>query len=324
MVEQTGALAVLFPGQGAQHVGMGKELYDACPDARDVLDQANRILGFDITGLMFEGPEETLTRTANSQPAIFAMSYAAWQALKARTGSLHVSGFAGLSLGEYTALTAAGAVSFAEGLSVVRKRGEYMEAACMARPGTMASVIGLSIDQVRSICSLAQRFGIVDVANANSPGQIVISGENKAVEAAAELAREQGAIRVIELKVSGAFHSRLMADAEASLSTDLDDIDFKTPAVPVVANVTGEEEAEPQEIRRNLARQVTATVLWQASIRFLLSREVRTFVEVGCGKVLQGLVKRTSPDTYRMGVEDVSSLEATAKVLKEEGFTYES
>lgn len=316
-------LAVLFPGQGAQYVGMGRDLYETRPQARRVFDDANRIVGFDLCRVMFEGPEETLTRTANSQPAIFVMSYAAWEALNARLGPLKVQALAGLSLGEYTALTAAGALSFEEGLRIVRKRGEYMEAACTARPGTMASVIGLPMEEVRSACASAQRIGIVDVANANSPGQVVISGEKNAVEAAASLARERGARRVIELKVSGAFHSGLMEEAERRLSAELKETALRKASVPVLANVTGEEQTEPQTIRENLARQVTGTVLWQKSIESLVRRGVTTFVEVGCGKVLQGLVKRISPETVRMGVEDSPSLETTAMALKEKGFVHE-
>jgi len=319
MVNRNDRLAVLFPGQGAQYVGMGKGLYETCPEARRVFDEANRILGFDIKRLIFEGPEGTLTKTANSQPAIFVMSYAAWEALKAHAGSLKPRAFAGLSLGEYTALVAADAISFNEGLRLVLKRGEYMEEACLAHPGTMASVIGLSMDKVKALCASARRLGIVDVANANSPGQIVVSGEKDAVEEAAKLARERGAKRVIALKVSGAFHSRLMEDAERLLSAELKKANFTRASVPVVANVTGEEETEPGEIRENLARQVTGSVLWQKSVELLVSRGVNTFVEVGCGKVLQGLVRRICPDTLRMGVEDASSLEATVKALREKG-----
>ncbi len=298
-------------------MGMGKELYETCPEARSVFEAANGILRFDITRLMFEGPEETLTRTANSQPAIFVMSYAAWQALRSRAGGLKPRAFAGLSLGEYTALTAAGAISFDAGLRIVRKRGEYMEEACLASPGTMASVIGLPMEEVRSACASAQRFGTVNVANANSPGQVVVSGEKAAVQAAGKLAQERGAKTVIPLKVSGAFHSKLMEEAGKRLSAELRKTRVTTASVSVVANVTGEEETEPEDIVENLARQVTGTVLWQKSVEFLVSRGVKTFVEVGCGKVLQGLVRRICPETLRMGVEDASSLEATAKALKE-------
>jgi len=325
-VSQNSRVAVLFPGQGAQYVGMGKDLYERCPESREVFEGANRILGSDLLRLMLEGPEETLTRTANSQPAIFVMSYAAWVALKARAersrGPLcprwsQPEAFAGLSLGEYTALVAAGAFSFEDGLRIVCKRGRYMEEACEARPGTMASVIGLTMSQVRDVCDVARARGIVDVANANSPGQIVVSGEREAVQEACRLAKEHGAKAVIPLNVSGAFHSGLMKEAERRLAAELTQMDVSVPRVPVIANVTGREESEPREIIANLARQVTGSVLFQQSIELLLGRGVNTFVEVGCGKVLQGLVKRINPQTVRMGVEDMPSLEATLDALEE-------
>ncbi len=316
MVNESHGVAVLFPGQGAQYVGMGKDFYEKCPEARGVLQEADRILGFELTKIIFDGPEDTLTRTANSQPAIFAVGYAAWEALKSRVGWLKPRAFAGLSLGEYTALVAAGAMSFGEGLQIVRKRGEYMEDACVARPGTMASVVGLDLHDVKSACLTAQGFGIVDVANANCPGQVVISGEKTAVEHASRLAKERGARAVIELKVSGAFHSRLMEAAEKRLSAELRKVSVSRAAVPVIANVTGEEETEPQEIVENLSRQVTAPVLWQKSVEFLRRQGVNTFVEVGCGKVLQGLVKRISRDAATVGVEDTATLELAVPFLE--------
>ncbi len=317
MVDNKGGIAILFPGQGSQYVGMGKDLYQECPEARGVFERANQVLGFDIAGIMFDGPEETLTRTANSQPAIFVVSYAAWHVLSTRASWLKPHAFAGLSLGEYTALVAGGAISFEHGLDIVRKRGQYMEEACEAHPGTMASIIGLGFEEVRSICESARRFGVVDIANANSPGQIVVSGEKQAVERAAASAKEQGAKRVIPLNVSSAFHSKLMADAEGRLMAELRRLDVSRPKAPVIANVTGEDESDPREIIENLGRQVTGSVLWQKSVELLVTRGIATFVEVGCGKVLQGLVRRICPDTVRLGIEDTASLKATLTVLEE-------
>lgn len=310
-------VAVLFPGQGAQYVGMGKDLYEAFPESREVFDEAARIVGSDFLRLMFEGPEEELTRTANSQPAIFVVSFAAWAALKSRAKPLEPDAFAGLSLGEYTALVAAESVSFEDGLRIVCNRGRYMEQASAARTGTMASVIGLTMGQVTGVCEAARTHGIVDVANANSPGQVVISGETDAVGEACRLAREQGAKAVIPLNVSGAFHSRLMEQAERRLATDLAQLEVSIPRVPVIANVTGREESQPGEIIENLARQVTGCVLFQQSVELLVGRGINTFVEAGCGRVLQGLVKRITPQTVRMGVEDRAGLEATVQALEE-------
>lgn len=316
MVNHNSRVAVLFPGQGSQYVGMGKDLYDTCPESREVFDEAARILGPDLLRLMFEGPQEELTRTANSQPAIFVVSYAAWAALKSRANRLSPEAFAGLSLGEYTALVAAESFSFEDGLRIVCKRGRYMEEACEARPGTMASVIGLPMNRLGEICEAARAHGIVHIANANSPGQVVLSGERDPVREACRLAKEQGAKAVIPLNVSGAFHSGLMEEAGQRLAAELAQMHVSVPRVSVVANVTGREESQPGEIVENLARQVTGCVLFQQSVELLLARGINTFVEAGCGKVLQGLVKRINPQTARMGVEDRASLEATLQALE--------
>ena len=308
-------IALLFPGQGAQHVGMARELYDEFETARAPVDAANGVLGFDLRGLMFDGPEDELTQTKNSQPAIYVASVAAWRVLAERCPGLKPTAFAGLSLGEYTALHAAGSFSFEDGLRLVRQRGEAMQAACERSRGAMASIIGLDEDTVRTVVAGANGAGLVDVANINCPGQIVVSGSPEGVRAAVEGAKA-AAGRAIELKVSGAFHSRLMEPAREALAAALAETRITPPAATVIHNVTAAPATDPASIRTHLANQCTNSVLWQASIEALIAGGVTTFIEAGPGKVLQGLLRRINRAATGLGVSGLESLERTQAALE--------
>jgi [acyl-carrier-protein] S-malonyltransferase len=286
--EETMKTAFLFPGQGSQYVGMGKALTKELPETRDYFDRASSIIGEDLTALCFEGPEDELRQTRNAQPALFVKSYAAWSRVRE---SMSADFVAGHSLGEYSALAAASALSFEDGVRAVRKRGELMWESGLKRPGTMAAVLGLPRAGVAKLCEEASEIGIVQIANLNCPGQVVISGEVAAVERAVELAPEHGAKKAMRLNVSGAFHSALMEDARDELTGFLEDIEIRDAAVPVVANVSARPVTRAAEIRRNLVDQMTSTVEWEDSMRFLLDEGVSEFYEIGAGKVLRGLLR---------------------------------
>ncbi len=301
-----GKIAFVFPGQGSQSVGMGKDLYDLYPEVRDAYDTADSLLGMALSKLCFDGPEEELRLTVNTQPALFTTSVACLRMLQKNGVTPDVC--AGHSIGEYAALVAAGALPFEQGLKLVKQRAELMQKAAGDHPGTMAAVIGLDADAVRAVCEKAANAGIVDVANYNSPGQVVISGEVKAVEAASEYAREAGAKRVLPLNVSGAFHSRLMQTAADELRAALKESDISDAAIPVVANVTADYVTKADEIRDCLARQVAGSVLWDKSIARMAADGVTRFVEVGPGKVLAGLIKRIAEGAEVVNVGDAASL----------------
>ena len=285
-------IAFLFPGQGSQAPGMAADLVEI-PEARAVLDQADDVLGFGLTELMFGDDPESLRPTEVTQPALYTHSLAASAALAAR--GLRPQLAAGHSLGEWSALAAVGAVSFADGLRAVRRRGELMATAGDVRPGAMAAVLGLDASALEAACERASQSGEGEVvpANYNDPGQIVISGDGPAVERAGALATEAGAKRVIPLPVSGAFHSPLMAFARDGLAETLDALDVTAPDCPVVLNVTAEPTTDPDEIRQRLLDQLTAPVRWAQSVERMRAEGAERFVEVGTGKVLSGLVNRT-------------------------------
>ncbi len=280
---------------------MGRDLADEFPPASEVFERAGKALSIELTTLMFEGPEEELKSSENVQPAVLAMSVACLRAMES-LGALDLDGAsgeivaAGLSLGEYGAHVASGSIAEEDAIRLVRRRGELMQAAADARPGGMASVLGLDRTLVEDACREAANLGVVSIANMNSPGQIVISGETAALAKASDLCRETGAKRVIQLKVSGAFHSPLMEPARDGLAKELEKIEIRPGRFPVVANATAGYAREPDEIRRTLLDQLTSTVLFEQSVRLMASEGVTRAFELGPGKVLAGLVRRTAPE----------------------------
>lgn len=304
--------ALLFAGQGAQMVGMGKDLASQFPEARELFEQANAALGYDLTRICFEGPESELTKTENAQPAIYLVSWVAMQLLRQQVPGLTFQATAGLSLGEFTALAAAGALAFEDGLRITRLRGRFMQEACDATRGGMAAIINLEEAATREVCAEAG----VELANLNCPGQLVISGEAVAIAKACELAKAKGAKRALPLQVAGAYHSRLMESAQAKLSVELAGLTVLPPSVPVVANVTARPHDDPTAIKELLVQQVCASVRWEESIRWLVAQGFTRFIELGPGKALAGFLKRIAPDLLTLGVGDVPSLQATVAVLR--------
>lgn len=296
--------AYIFPGQGSQYVGMGKDLCDQFPAAKKYFDNADSILGYSLSKICFEGPEEELKQTKNTQPAIFLHSVALWNLLKPDDASM----VAGHSLGEYSALVAAEAITFPDAIKLVRLRGELMQKAGEENPGTMAAIIGLDPKIVGEVTCKAYEVGVVQSANFNSPGQIVISGSVVGVRKAMEIAKERGAKLVKELVVSGAFHSPLMQSAKEKLKVALDKTQIRDAKIPVYANVTAKPVQKADEIRTLLFEQVTSPVRWEESVMNMSADGAAKFVEIGPGKVLQGLVKRTVATAEISGIDKAADV----------------
>ncbi len=300
-------IAFVFPGQGSQYVGMGKDIYEKEEIAAEVFEKANEVLNFSLSNLCFRGPEEELTLTANVQPAILTVSYALLKLIERK--GIEASLVAGHSLGEYTALVCSSSISFEEALKVVRKRGQYMQEAVPLGQGAMAAIIGLSADKVEEICKKLGDNKIVEPANYNSLDQVVISGEKSAVEEASELARKEGAKRIIPLKVSAPFHCSLMKSAEIKLKNDLERIVFNDLKIPLVNNVDAEIIFKGIEAKNYLIKQITSPVRWYHIILTMLKEGIDTFIEIGPGKVLSGLIKRVENNCKVFNIQDLKSLE---------------
>lgn len=295
------SVAFLFPGQGSQHVGMGRELYDNAPAARAVFDQADELLGFSLSQICFEGPEDVLKDTANQQPALYVTSMAMLARMKEQGWEMPAF-TAGHSLGEFSALAAAGAFSFADGLKLVRRRGELMKTAGEAHPGAMAAILALDVPTVEQICQQAgeESGRIVQVANDNCPGQVVISGDEEALDLAMTLAAEAKARKVVKLPITIAAHSPLMAPAADALAEAIEATPISAPQMPVIANVTAVPLTDPEAIRAELKAQLTSGVAWTASMNYLLAEGVDSFVEVGSGDTLLSFAKRINRKAKRV------------------------
>lgn len=307
--------AFIFPGQGAQYIGMGKELFENIEVCKNIFNIADKELNFELSKLCFEGTDSELNITENTQPAILATSIATLMALKQQGIKCDVT--AGLSLGEYSALVCSGAMDFKDAVKLVKKRGRFMQEAVPVGIGTMAAVLGLEANLMEEACSEARTSGIVEIANLNCPGQIVIAGEIAAVELACDRAKEKGAKRAMLLSVSAPFHTSMLKPAADKLEVELQNINFEDITIPVMTNVTGDYVKSKEDIKGNLKLQVMSSVLWEPIIRNMIKDGVDTFVEIGPGKVLSGFIKKIDRKLTVVNVEDMASLEKAVELLKQ-------
>ncbi|EXG83174.1 ACP S-malonyltransferase [Saccharibacillus sacchari] len=309
-----GKIAFVFPGQGAQSVGMARDAYDALPDAKTLFDTADRTLGFGLTKLVFDGPVDDLKQTANTQPALLTASLALLQAVQAK--GIEADYAAGHSLGEYSALAAAGVLSFEDAVTIVRARGLFMEAAVPGGQGAMAAVLGADRGKLAELCAEISAAGtVVEPANLNCPGQIVVSGSAEGVEALSARVKEIGAKRAIALEVSGPFHSSLMKEAAEKLGEKLADVTLGEGRIPVVANVTARPVSGAEAVRESLISQVYSPVLWEDSVQWLIGEGVDTFVEIGPGSVLAGLIKKIDKSVQVFSVNSLEAADSLAEAL---------
>lgn len=308
-----GKLAFIFAGQGAQTVGMGKELAENFPVADAVFEEASEALGFDVKEMIFNGDTETLMITENTQPTVVTMSVAALRVLQEK--GIHPDVVAGLSLGEYTAHIASGSLAFKDAVKLVKKRGKYMQEEVPVGKGAMAAILALSPEDVLACCEEAEAVGVCSPANFNCPGQIVVSGEVNAVEKCCELAKEKGAKRAMKLPVSAPFHCSMLIGAGEKLGKELENVQVSEMQIPVITNVTADYVASKEEIKPLLIRQVSSSVKWEDSIRRMIADGVDTFVEVGPGKALSGFLKKIDKEVRVFNVEDMASLNKTLEGL---------
>lgn len=306
-------ISILFPGQGSQYVGMGSDLYQKFDMAKEIYKRAEVILGYDIKEISFNGPPEELKKTEICQPAIFLHSIILFKLLREK--GVAIDCVAGHSLGEYVSLTAAGSVDFANGLRLIKKRGELIKEASERNPGSMAAIIGLDRKKVRKICKELSKKGVLQPVNYNSPGQIVVSGSKELISQAIESAKSEGALKALELEVSGAFHTVFMKRAYDGIGEYLENFSIMRPDIPIISNVTIKPMTKPDEIKKNIAQQLISPVMWEDSIRYMIDKGTDIFIEVGPGRVLRGLLKRIDKNAVCLGIDRADDLDKLDKIF---------